>query len=253
MAVIGYIQAATSYGGDGPSAWTNIFTIHDNTTSFSNVGLALGLSWRKYGTTGGGPANFSADEMHNARLAGNVSVNPSNNSITVSGLHLNIHTGSYTVTQPGTNIVGAKFTWWYIPTWSEYFSVTRPNNSPVGNTIWYDLYENHYPANHVAAASNFSGATDYMRAHESATGTIGRLWIRVQNIQNVPPSDYRPGQHLVSGTWQSHNRSGGAASVRSGGSWNTMRTVNGGAGQGDPPLIRTGGSWYNQRKIGANQ
>ena len=247
MAVIGYIQTATSYGGDGPSAWTNIFTIHDNTTSFSNLGLSLGLSWRKYGTTGGGPANFSADEVHNARLAGNVSVNTNNNSITVSGLHLNIHSGSYTVTQPGTNIVGAKFTWWYIPTWSEYFSVTRPNNSPVGNTLAYDLYENHYPGNHVAAASNFSGATDYMRVHENATGTIGRVWIRVQNV--LPP-DYRPGQHLVSGTWQSHNRSAGKADIMRTGSWATMRTI---AGSGDPPLIRKSGSWVNQAKIGANQ
>lgn len=250
MAVIGYIQTATSYGGDGPSAWTNIFTIHDSTTSFSNLGLSLGLSWRKYGTTGGGPANFSADEVHNARLSGNVSVNASNNSITVSGLHLNIHTGTYTVTQPGTNIVGAKFTWWYIPTWSEYFSVTRPNNSPVGNTIAYDLYENHYPGNHVAAASNFSGATDYMRVHESATGTIGRVWIRIQNVQNVPPSDYRPGQHLVSGTWQSHNRGSGKADIMRTGSWATMRTI---TGSGDPPLIRKSGSWVNQAKIGANQ
>ena len=61
--------------------------------------------------------------------------------------------------------------------------------------------------------------------------------------------DYRPGQHRVSGVWQSHNRSAGDANKRQGGAWVEMRTT---TGSGDPPLIRRGGAWVNQAKIGAN-
>lgn len=60
--------------------------------------------------------------------------------------------------------------------------------------------------------------------------------------------DYRPGQDMVSGTWKSHNRSGGSANIRSNGSWTEMKTQE---GTGDPPLIRRSGGWVNQAKIGA--
>ena len=69
-------------------------------------------------------------------------------------------------------------------------------------------------------------------------------------IYNPNPPDYRPGQHLVSGAWQSHNRSAGKANIMRTGSWATMRTI---TGSGDPPLIRKSGAWVNQAKIGANQ
>ena len=71
-------------------------------------------------------------------------------------------------------------------------------------------------------------------------------------IKNPNPPDYRPGQCLHSGTWQSHNRSGGSANVLRSGTWTEMRTINGGDASGDPPTIRTNGDWKNQRKIGAN-
>lgn len=71
-------------------------------------------------------------------------------------------------------------------------------------------------------------------------------------IKNPNPPDYRPGQCLHSGTWQSHNRSGGSANVLRSGTWTEMRTINGGDASGDPPTIRTNGGWKNQRKIGAN-
>lgn len=72
------------------------------------------------------------------------------------------------------------------------------------------------------------------------------------NIYNPNPPDYRPGQRMVAGVWQSHNRSGGVANKRAGGAWSTMRTSNGGTGTGDPPYLITAGVWRNQRKIGAN-
>lgn len=71
-------------------------------------------------------------------------------------------------------------------------------------------------------------------------------------IYNPNPPDYRPGQQLISGKWQSHNRGAGKANKREGGSWSTMRTQDGGSGTGNPPSLRTSGTWRNQRKIGNN-
>lgn len=62
---------------------------------------------------------------------------------------------------------------------------------------------------------------------------------------------YRPGEHKVSGTWSSHNRSGGACERKVNGTWTEMRTIDGGVGTSDPPSRKTSNTWYNQRKIGA--
>ena len=62
---------------------------------------------------------------------------------------------------------------------------------------------------------------------------------------------YRPGERKVSGTWRSHNRSGGVCERKSNGSWYEMKTTNGGSGTGDEPTRKQSGTWYNQRKIGA--
>lgn len=91
---------------------------------------------------------------------------------------------------------------------------------------------------------------------------IGRYWNDIGNsdiddefrggltVYNPNPPDYRPGQRLIGGTWQSHNRSGGRCHRLVGGSWTEMRTENGGTGTGNPPLRRTNNTWYNQRKVG---
>lgn len=73
-------------------------------------------------------------------------------------------------------------------------------------------------------------------------------------FRNPLPKDYRPGMILdANGVWQSHNRNGGWAGIMSGGVYREMRTQDGGAGQGNPPLIRHADGWYNQRLIGENQ
>lgn len=59
---------------------------------------------------------------------------------------------------------------------------------------------------------------------------------------------YRPGECRHSGTWESHNRSGGKADIRRNGSWATMETEAG--GHDNPPLIRRNNGWDNQAKIG---
>lgn len=91
---------------------------------------------------------------------------------------------------------------------------------------------------------------------------IGRYWNDIENtsiddefrggltVYNPNPPDYRPGGRLISGTWQSHNRSGGRCHRLVGGQWTEMRTENGGTGTGNPPLRRTNNTWYNQRKVG---
>lgn len=69
--------------------------------------------------------------------------------------------------------------------------------------------------------------------------------IRIFN-PNYP--DYRPGQCLHSGTWKSHNRSGGSANILVNGTWTEMRTTAG--DNNNPPLIRRSNSWTDQAKIG---
>ena len=63
--------------------------------------------------------------------------------------------------------------------------------------------------------------------------------------------DYRPGATWGGSSWLSHNRADGAADVRTASAWQTMRTVDGGTGTGNPPLLRDTSSWKNQRKVGA--
>ena len=91
---------------------------------------------------------------------------------------------------------------------------------------------------------------------------IGRYWNDIGNsdiddefrggltVYNPNPPDYRPGQRLISGAWQSHNRSGGRCHRLVGGTWTEMRTENGGTGTGNPPLRMSNNTWYNQRKVG---
>lgn len=77
-------------------------------------------------------------------------------------------------------------------------------------------------------------------------------WTPTDFVVRLSDLDYRPGQHRVNGTWQSHNRGAGKADKRQSGSYVTMRTQSGPDGTGNPPLIRRGGVWRNQSKIGAN-
>lgn len=96
-------------------------------------------------------------------------------------------------------------------------------------------------------------ASIHFKNHNTGAGTRppDEFYVGL-GITNPNPPDYRPGQCLHSGTWESHNRSGGSANVLRSGTWTEMRTLNGGDASGDPPTIRTNGDWKNQRKIGAN-
>lgn len=69
-------------------------------------------------------------------------------------------------------------------------------------------------------------------------------------FRNVAPPGYRPGMTYNNGGWYSHNRSGGAASIRTPSGQTTMLTTSGGIGTSDPPYIRHPHGRVNMRKIG---
>ena len=71
------------------------------------------------------------------------------------------------------------------------------------------------------------------------------------NLVAIWTEFYRPGERRVSGTWSSHNRSGGGCERKVSGTWTEMRTIDGGTGTGDEPTRKSSGTWYNQRKLGA--
>ena len=248
MAIVGEIQTGTSWNDGASVSWSKLADLTDTSSSFGGLPVSIGLSWRKYGTTGGGPENFSADGIVNGVLSGNRSI-AGNNSITVSGMSINLVNRQHIVTQPGTNVVGATMRWRFGD--DDFIALeSRDNNSPVGSSYTSAISRSKAVPDITAAASTTSGAVRIMICTEDATGSHLSLWLRVVNYL-IP--DYRPGQDRVSGVWESHNRSAGRADIRSGGAWVTMRTQDGGSGTGNPPLIHTGGSWINQRKIGANQ
>lgn len=63
--------------------------------------------------------------------------------------------------------------------------------------------------------------------------------------------DYIPGKSYDNSTWLSHNRTPNGSAKFYHGSWSSsMRTINGGSGTDNPPLIKHPGGWKNQRKVG---
>lgn len=70
------------------------------------------------------------------------------------------------------------------------------------------------------------------------------------HIQNPNLPDYRPGKIYNGSDWKSHNRSAGFEKIyTTASSTKEMRTMDGGVGTGNPPLIHNS-AWLNQRKIG---
>ena len=83
------------------------------------------------------------------------------------------------------------------------------------------------------------------------------IWFGVLFLNDLP-KDYRPGATLDTNTsiWKSHNRTNGACHIlpnTTGTNWHECRTIDGGTGQGNPPLIlhaANANSWYNQQLLG---
>lgn len=69
-------------------------------------------------------------------------------------------------------------------------------------------------------------------------------------FKNILPADYRPGKIWDGSTWQSHNRAAGFEKIYTDPSTTReMRTIDGGVGTGNPPLIYNE-RWLNERLIG---
>lgn len=75
------------------------------------------------------------------------------------------------------------------------------------------------------------------------------MWIGTL-FRNVAPPGYRPGMTYNNGQWYSHNRSNGAADIRTPSGQATMLSTKGGVGTTDPPYIRHPFGYVNMRKIG---
>lgn len=69
-------------------------------------------------------------------------------------------------------------------------------------------------------------------------------------FRNVAPPGYRPGMTYNNGQWYSHNRTSGAANIRTPSGYATMLTTRGGVGTTDPPYIRYPSGNVDMRKIG---
>lgn len=67
---------------------------------------------------------------------------------------------------------------------------------------------------------------------------------------NLLPVVYRPGEVWDGSTYLSHNRSGGARNIWTGGSWQECTTMNGPNGSDNPPTIWNGSRNENMRLIG---
>lgn len=96
-----------------------------------------------------------------------------------------------------------------------------------------------------------SASRSSLYVHNQTVGSASYddIWAGIQ-FMNPLPADYRPGQRKISGTWYSHNRTGGVCSRKVSGIWSELRTLDGGSGTGNPPSRRTSGTWYNQYKLG---
>lgn len=86
--------------------------------------------------------------------------------------------------------------------------------------------------------------------HSGARNSTGYDWLAHDVWASMINFDYRPGAIYNGSDWMSHNRSGGARDIYNGSSWQTLRTIDGGVGTGNPPSIYNGSSWVNQKRIG---
>lgn len=104
-------------------------------------------------------------------------------------------------------------------------------------------------------------AVDLTGAHDqpiltwttSGAGVNHTEWLTQEVWSTYIDFDYIPGAVLNgSNVWLSHNRAtNGVAKVFNGSAWSdNMRTVDGGSGTNDPPLIKHASGWKNMRKIG---
>lgn len=237
------VETRLRYNSGATDQWNALFEFDENGSGSGS--LDAGLSWRILGTTGGGGENFCAYE----NVVGSVSVTSTrnnDNSINVT-LTKTIASTNYSVNKPGKQVVGATFTGGAFNADTTYSTHTKADGEAVGDSFTVHTETRTEPISFTVAASTNSSETVFASMHESATNT--KAWRDVRVVNTLPP-DYRPGQRLIGGTWQSHNRSAGKCNRLVNGAWTEMRTENGGVGTGNPPLRMVNNAWVNQKKVG---
>lgn len=237
------VETRLRYNSGVTDQWGTLFEFDENGTGSGS--LDAGLSWRILGTTGGGGENFCAYE----NVVGSVSITSArnnDNSINVT-LTKTINSTNYSVSKPGEQVVGATFTGGAFNADTVYSTNTKADGEGVGDSFTVHTETRTEPISFTVAASTNSSETVFASMHETATNT--KVWRDVRVVNTLPP-DYRPGQRLIGGTWQSHNRSAGKCNRLVNGVWTEMRTENGGVGTGNPPSRMSNNTWYNQRKVG---
>ena len=97
------------------------------------------------------------------------------------------------------------------------------------------------------------GGNTPILAYVSSGWTPGPIyaWLEHEVLVSWFELDYRPGAVWNGSAWLSHNRTAGAADVRTASAWQTMRTVDGGSGSGNPPTLRNASAFKNMRKVGS--
>lgn len=143
------------------------------------------------------------------------------------------------------------------------------NPNEGGSTLYWSIDNDVIATPHVILSTPVSLGTRqlYIPAGSSAR-TIGTIfyksmipgqpdaepysdWMWMGTLfRNVAPPGYRPGMTYNNGRWYSHNRTNGAANIRTPSGQTTMLTTRGGVGTTDPPYIRYPSGNIDMRKIG---
>lgn len=169
------------------------------------------------------------------------------NSVTVTG---NITNASWTRTQAYSGQSYYQYEVWFKFNGSEVYRTTVQANEPksvnqssLGIPATFSVTIPPRTTSTAASIHFFSKSVGY--TYDPDEFTVGLI------IENPNYPDYRPGKIYNGTTWQSHNRSGGAANIRTSTGLREMRTSNGGVDSDNPPTIRHASAFKNMRKSGS--
>ena len=266
----GYIRArmwtqnACPTCGIGDDSWPNAFP-NDAASKTTTVPVHIDVSWTaqlKYAGQGSGlPSAQSATETGNSHNFTVSSTIPTRSNYrfdgwaTVGGGTPTYHGGdTYTVYKDSP-------TKYLYACWTAYWTATVHYDANGGTGAPADQTASvnpDYNTKTFTVSNTVPTRTNYRFEGWSYGGNTYHGGDTVTVPANAPTANlvaiwtefYRPGERRVSGTWSSHNRSGGACERKVSGTWTEMRTIDGGTGTGDEPTRKQSGTWYNQRKCG---
>lgn len=248
------IQYRQLWNGGTWEDWRDVgeFDVPVGTTNLSVTMPAFGQSDRMQSP----PPVYGANALIGCTLHVTATRDSGTNAVSLSGGTLDTYKFYYDSETWGSHIGAAvvKGTYDYYAVDSnnaEHFVYTYDGGYTVVANYQVDISGFSIQAIHnfTVAAQQTSNEEYYGRCFNQINSNNVQVYLR---FQNTYPANYRPGETYSSSTWYSHNRPGGAASIRNGNSWTEMKTLNGnGSTTGDPPYIRNASNaWVNQRKTG---